>query len=253
MLFADPSGKSGEPVIEGGKMTIYSKIYFYGGSANNQNAAIAANNIQKQWTAANGTVTYQGQEYKNVNYVVTYEVVSEQKAQLLAKSNTGENFDPQVNFARVESKKVAGDIPNQVTREKGKAGDNSMFFIAEDIYDGNTSQSHEYGHALGLATHDASFEKGEGRPGIMTTIQSLVEGQYTVNGKPTEIVNNKIVNPLNRDCRQVTQTDVDRMKITTYSEGIGTGVLVGASSNKLFDAKGNVIGGTAKKIEIKVQ
>jgi len=253
MLFADPDGMSGEPVIEGGKMTIYSKIYFYGGSANNKTASIAANNIQKQWTAANGTVTYQGQEYKNVNHVVTYEVVSEARAQFLAKNNTGENFDPQVNFARVESKQVAGDIPNQVTGEKGQAGDNSMFLIAEDIYDGNTSQSHEYGHSLGIGTHDASFQKVEGQPGIMTTVQSLVEGQYTVNGKATEVVNGKIVNPLNRDCRQVTQNDVNRIKLTTYSEGIGTGVQAGASSNKLFDAKGNVIGGTGKKIEIKVQ
>jgi hypothetical protein len=128
-----------------------------------------------------------------------------------------------------------------------------MFLIAEEIYDGNTSQSHEYGHELGLGTHDASFQKVEGQPGIMTTIQSLVEGQYTVNGKPTEIVNGKIVNPLNKDCRQVTQNDVNRIKITIYSGGIGTGVQAGASSNKLFDSKGNVIGGTGKKIEIKVQ
>jgi hypothetical protein len=75
-------------------------------------------------------------------------------------------------------------------------------------------------------------------------VQSLREDQQRQN---------KIVNPLNRDCRQVTQNDVNRIKITTYSEGIGTGVQAGASSNKLFDAKGNVIGGTGKKIEIKVQ
>jgi hypothetical protein len=85
MLFADPGGMSGEPVIEGGKMTIYSKIYFYSGSGNNKTGSIAANNIQKKWTAANGTVTYQGQEYKNVNHVVTYEVVSEARAQFLPK------------------------------------------------------------------------------------------------------------------------------------------------------------------------
>ncbi|HEX7845452.1 MAG TPA: RHS repeat-associated core domain-containing protein [Chitinophagaceae bacterium] len=253
MLFADPSGMSGEPVIEGGKMTIYSKIYFYGGSANKNTASIAAGNIQKQWNAANGTITYQGQEYKNVNHVVTYEVVSEERAQFLAKNNTGENFDPQVNFARVESKQVAGDIPNQVTGEKGHAGDNSMFLIAEDIYDGNTSQAHEYGHTLGLSTHDANLQKVEGQPGIMTTVQSLVEGQYTMTGKPSEVVNGKIVNPLNRDCRQVTQSDVNRIKFNTYSEGIGSGVQAGASSNKLFDAKGNVIGGTGKKIEIIAQ
>ncbi|PZR25245.1 MAG: hypothetical protein DI535_18985 [Citrobacter freundii] len=251
--FVDPDGRTGEPVIVDGKMTIYSKIYFYGGAANNTTAATAAKNIENQWNAANATVTYNGKEYKGVQFSVTYEVVSEKRAQALAAGNKGENYDPQMNFARVEAKSTAGNKENTVTGEMGRGGDNSMYLIAEDIYEGSTRQAHEMGHAFGISEHDGTLQKIDGQPGIMATQQSLVDAEFTVTGKASELGQKGIINPLNLNCRKVTQKDVSRMKFNTYIEGIGSNVQVGASSNKLFDAGGNVIGSKGQRIEIEVK
>lgn len=176
-------------------MTIYSKIYFYGGAANEKNASIPANNIQTQWNAANGAVMYQGKEYKNVQFVILYEVVPEERAALLAKNNTGENFDPQMNFARIESGKENKDLNNAFDPDRNTKGGNSFFFLAEDIVEGNTSQAHEYGHGLGLTIHDnevglnydPTIERAQGQPGIMTTLHSLVEGAYREMERPRRL------------------------------------------------------------------
>lgn len=251
ILIADPLGNVGEPVVEkNGKLTIYSHLKVYGSKATKELANKAAANMQKQWSNAKGTVTYKGVVYKDVKFVVTSEVVSEARAAFDAKRNQGENYDPQLNFVRIESRKEVGRKDNQVTGEMGKAGDNSMYLLAEDIQDGNTTQSHEMGHGFGLMYHVAEGERFKGPPRIMTTVNTLVDAEYTKAGKATQMKNGKIVYPLNPDSRRVTQEDIDELNFNTYEEHGGSAERVGSSSNKLFTKNGKVIGGQAKEIEV---
>jgi len=231
ILNKDPLGNVGEPVVNGNTLTIYSDVYFYGGASTGKLAATAANNMQSEWSAAHGTVTFQGKEYHNVQYKVTAHNVSEKTAQQMAAANQGEGYDPRMNFARIENgsgveNRVAGGDPD---------GDNSMFLRAEDIYDGGTSQAHEMGHGYGMGLHVEGVVHGQ--PRIMTTINSIVDDVYRdVNGK------------LNRDCRQVTQDDINGMKINKYSPGLGAGSRVGGSTNNLFDKNGRPTGGEGTDI-----
>jgi hypothetical protein len=82
---------------------IYAHILFYGGAATPELANTAAQNIQTQWTNANGTVIFKGKEYTNVQFVVTGEVVSEKVAQYRAQANKLDNYNPRLNFARIEN------------------------------------------------------------------------------------------------------------------------------------------------------
>lgn len=97
----------------------------------------------------------------------------------------------------------------------------------------------------------AQFQRFEGVPNIMTTILTLVDAQYTVNGRRSELnpVNPKDVplNPLNQYTRKVTQDNIRGMNINKYggigkSNGIGSGFRVGSSTNKLFNKNGDCVG-----------
>lgn len=235
----DPDGQAGEPVVKNGQLFIYSDILFYGGAATPQLANAAASNMAKQWTNANGTVTFKGTEYRNVTFVVTAKVVSEETAKNRADANQGENFDPRLNFARIESKTTAPGVPNQVTGTNA-GGDNSFFLLAEDIYPENTSQAHEYGHGVGIMRHVSSGQRFSGQPRIMTTIQTLVDAPYTMDGQASQPQGplQLPLHILDANCRVVTQADINGMKFRTYKQGMRSGNQVGASSNVLFDEKG---------------
>jgi hypothetical protein len=244
----DRLGNVGEPVVKEGTLTIYSNVVFYGGAATPKRAEQAAKNMQSAWTNAHGSVTFKGVEYHDVKFVVTAKVVTERQAKSMAAANKGDNYDPRLNFARIESAK---DLPaNAANQVAGRAsgGDNSMLLIAEDIRPENTSQAHEMGHGYGLTSHESSFKRFNGQPSIMTTIQTAVDGQYTVTGKdgvpqgPGKLP----INVLNTDCRQVTAADVNNTNVNKYAtghqgQGVGNGYRVGNSSNVLFDSDGNPI------------
>lgn len=242
----------GEPVVKDGQLTIYSHILFYGGAATPALANQAASNIQSGWTSANGTVTYKGVEYHDVKFVVTAQVVSEKTAQYRASQNGGENYDPRLNFARIESRAgLPENTPNRVSGHAGR-GDNSMFLIAEDINAENTSQSHEFGHGFGIGKHISSFERFHGPPRIMTTLHTAVDAPYTIDGQEG-VPQGKNVIPLHRlnhNCRQVTQDDISDMDVNQYSnprqsKGLGAdGYRVGNSSNDLFNSNGSTVSET---------
>ena len=248
ILYTDYLGNVGEPVVKDGQLIIYSDFLFYGGAANAKLANQTAKNIQTQWTNANGTVTFQGKEYKNVQFVVTAKVVEESYATLMAELNKGDNYDPRLNFARIESKaNLPQNTPNRVVGHWN--GDNSVFLLAEDITETSTNQSHEYGHMSGIGKHISSFERFLGPPRIMTTIQTAVDEKYTVNGlEGVPQGNGKLpLNILKQDFRRVTQQDIDEIKISEFKGGAnranpsGRGHRVGNSSNILFDSKGEPI------------
>ncbi len=223
-FYTDPDGKSGVPVIDDKNktITIHSKFYFYGGEATEKNAQSFVNNVQSLWGGANGSVSYNGENYK-VLFEISHEIVSEDDA----KSKMKGNRDAKNNFVRVESTGASHT-------GTGTNGSNSFFFGANALEEGKTTAAHEYGHSIGLIGHsgEASPENSElyiGQPDIMTTIYTPVEAEYTkdpskgnsqVSGfdekrinpatkKPVPLINN----PLDSKKRKVTQTNFDNLKI----------------------------------------
>jgi hypothetical protein len=63
ILNKDVEGNVGEPVVNGNTLAIYSDVYFYGGASTGKLAATAANNMQSEWSAAHGSITFQGKEF----------------------------------------------------------------------------------------------------------------------------------------------------------------------------------------------
>lgn len=119
-----------------------------------------------------------------------------------------------------------------------------FFLRAQDIYEGNTSQSHEFGHGLGLPHVASGYIPGQ--PSIMSTINNTVDPKYSIDGET--------INTLDRIKRRVTQLDLNQMHLGTYKYGERSRTkydMFGSSSNILFDAAGNTIGGkpTTKSTE----
>ncbi len=249
ILFTDKNGDIGEISIVNGKAIIRSHMVYYGGAANEKLAKTATENIQTQWNVSGGKVMFNGKEYPAV-FKLTYEVTTVENAK--AKMEVNENksdatntkpLDPSLNFVRIESKDcLPQDSKNTMTGANGSTGgDNSFFFISEDIQPGNTSQAHEYGHGLGL-THEggAKATTYHGVPHIMVTTVNAVDKEYTRDGQPGVLIDSKHVDSkhlLNQNCRTVTQKNLSELKITPLKNGLQKGT-VGGSSNLLFDPNG---------------
>jgi hypothetical protein len=254
ILNVDYLGNVGEPVVENGNLVIYSTFLFYGNAVSDDLAKQATNNIQSQWNDAQGTVNFNGVTYTDVQFVVTYKIVSEQEAQSRAQKNVGDNYDPRLNFARIEERANLVDGMNRITGEMGKSGDNSFLFVADDIRAGSTSQSHEQGHGFGLWGHVSSFELYTGVPNIMTTIHTLVESDYTIDRIASELLvdpdgRKRVLHPLNTELRKVTQDNIDGLNFNKIKRD-GTMInRVGSSSNKLFNAQGEVVDKKSKTIK----
>lgn len=264
ICYADRLGNVGEPVVRNGQLFVYSDFLFYGGAATAELGSQAAYNIQTQWNDAHGKMTYLGVEYQNVRFVVTSKIVSETDAKNAAIANTGEWYNPRLNFGRIEWRsdveKATGDKEDYSRENQASllgnyiAGDNSFFFLADDICPGNTSQAHEYGHGLGNS-HSSDGKHVSGQPDIMSTLRSLVEGNYTVNHLPS-IDQGQLslpLNPLNPYLRKVLPINFLNIKINIYDKGLYPKHRFGSSSNgiftnqgdtELFDNQGRLIGGT---------
>ena len=98
--FKDPTGQSGEPIIDkkNKTITVSQHLIFYGGKAETKLSNKIATGISAQWNGAQGKVVVDGVKYK-VNFKVTYETLSEADATKMASGNT----DIKNNFIRVEN------------------------------------------------------------------------------------------------------------------------------------------------------
>ncbi len=100
--------------------------------------------------------------------------------------------------------------------------------------------AHEYGHGLGLNRHEKYGSKIEGQPGIMSTIQNLVNAPYTkdpTQGDSKGVYDSKgnltsVINPLNQDARKVIKSDLKKLN---FHNG-----RIGNVSNAFLDSKGNI-------------
>ena len=248
ILYTDPTGKIGEPTVNNGVLTIRAKIVSYGTGATPENVKTFINNLNTQYNNDYHSVTYKGVTYEcdKLKYEFTDGGIQQDMVSLKVamQKNNGNNFDPQLNFARMEP----GAQPMTSVNPDGYAtGGNSMLINSDQIKPGNTTGSHEIGHSFGNIDHanEVSIE-GKipsaivGPPSMGSTIFSNVAPQYTMNGKTapkfiplsSSTFGYEVKNPLNQFKRIVTNADSKKFSFITRQNKNA----IGNTSSDLFNS-----------------
>jgi len=219
----DPTGKSGEPVIDkkNKTITVTSNITFYGADGNADIATKAAANIQSQWNAANGKTTIDGVEY-SVNFVVTGSYDNKVTADDVSK-----NTDIKNNYVKL----VASGID---VSEMDAAGSNTGQFLISNVTDpSSTTESHEFGHGFGLDhPTDVDLRSPAGStttadaPGIMYPRGTAVDAPYTYDpskGATAGTPGVNATNTMNPTTRKVNQKDINNLGLDKLNYDATTG------------------------------
>jgi RHS repeat-associated protein len=212
----DPTGQSGEPVIDkkNKTITVNQHLIFYGGKAQTQLSNKIASGVAAQWNGAHGRVTVDGVNYK-VNFKVTYQTVSEADAKTMATGNT----DVKNNFIRVE---------DGASSSKFQLGGNAGWFNTDDDIGSSTTPAHEIGHGLGLDHTATGGQTEEDVPDIMEARGTQVHSRWSLGGKG---------NNIDPNFRRVDKKEVEAIfKDVTFDKN-GKGE-IGRATNKIFTKDG---------------
>lgn len=143
IYFNDPTGKSGEAVIDkqSRTITVSMNIKVYGTEASVARASQIAKQVQKAYNDANGSVVVDG-----VSYKVKFQVNGEYKAwNSLVEMEMETNKDYKNNYIRTEKETDKGDVSYT-----DKLGGNSGFWSTNQMKKNKTTEEHEIGHGFGL-------------------------------------------------------------------------------------------------------
>jgi RHS repeat-associated protein len=237
---ADPDGRTGIVTVDNQNciVTITSNYTFYGSGASAAQAQEAAASMQSQWNAANGTTVINGETY-SVKFVVTGDYVDLSKGGAQAetdfKAKIVGNTDYAQNFVQVTN---AG--PGGLGTHTDGNGNTGQWKSGDVTPANSTSESHEYGHGLGLPD-DNPNKIGSGQPGMMAQRGAGVDAAYTynpaggnstvkttdANGKPTSFTNT-----LDPNKRVVTQDNIDALKLNELKFDKNNQATLGTLSNK---------------------
>jgi len=220
----DPTGKSGEAVIDEQNKTITVNMHmvYYGTAATTDIAKRASTEIQTMWNAANGKMTVNNVEY-SVSFNVTSEVVSEDKASEMAASNTS----AATNFVRVEEN-------GSVDRSAFQLGGNAGYFVTSDNLGNSTTTAHEIGHGFGL-DHPNADQRGNGRPEIMAARGTLVDADYQYDKNAAAGAAGGTINPTTRTVQQKNITGM--FNGVQFVNGRAN---VGRATNTIYNLNGTV-------------
>ena len=235
ILYADPTGKSGEVGInkETKTITVRSDIFLYGNAASPELAIQTANDIQTSWNGAKGKVTIDGIEY-SVNFEIHGYFIPDLKmpitnTSLLVKGLIKSNKSFVNNYFRVET--VTTDEDN--TSFADGIGSNTGYFKLSQINgSATTTEGHEYGHGMG-SDHDDYYapdpqypiEIQDVNPGIMIPMGGTSpDPDYNYGGKPNgEIDISK---------RKVLQQNIDELGLDKLQYDSNGKATIGNLSNK---------------------
>ena len=243
ILYADPTGKSGEATIDkqAHTITITSHIIMYGGAASPELATSTAQSIQDQWNAACGTVMVGGETYD-----VVFEVTGEYRENL-AMSDVLNNKDIKNNYIRVEEETNLITKGSYMDGSKPKTGANSGFWkLAEIEGENSTTEAHEYGHGVGQEHEDFGVPdtenpnrrdyRGNGSPPMGLPRSSLVDPEYQRNPTAAPRVDG---GTLKSSTRTVKQEDIDALGLDKLDFSKNGKADVGTKTNKYHKVRAN--------------
>jgi len=240
ILFIDPDGRSGEPVIDhkNRTITVNSHIVFYGLGGNSTGklsvleakyqamAQSYAVDIDKQWNGANGKVDIGGVEYS-----VKFNTTAEYRGDLTADEVTN-NKDIANNYIKLVEDGIDVSFTDKVSA-LGDPGGNTGVWLLKNIQGENTTtEGHEHGHGFGAVKGDPSGHtraldlRGAGQPGLMYPRGTLVDAPYTYDpskGASTVTPTGAPVNSMNPQSRQANQGDINHLGLDKLTYNPTTG------------------------------
>ncbi len=240
ILFIDPDGRSGEPVIDhkSRTITVNSHIVFYGLGGNSTGkvsvleakyqamAQSYAADIDKQWNGANGKVDIDGVEYS-----VKFNTTVEYRGDLTADEVTN-NKDIGNNYIKLVEDGIDVSFTDKLSA-LGDPGGNTGIWLLRNIQGENTTtEGHEYGHGFGAVKGDPSGHttaldlRGMGQPGLMYPRGTLVDAPYTYDpskGASTVSGTGAPVNSMNPQSRQANQGDINHLGLDKLTYDPTTG------------------------------
>lgn len=179
---------------------IYSDFYLYGDLASDEVAREFYQEIEERWNEPEGIIELGDEKFQVIFRINGAYSPNVNVEEVLSNTN------PRNNYFRVED-----FSPINISWVDG-IGSNTGYLFIENLYQGSTTGSHEYGHSLGLAHPEDLVIIGQGRPGIMYPRGTLVdpEFQYDPNAKPGE--KGGTLHPI---YRKVLQRDIDNLNLST--------------------------------------
>lgn len=204
-------------------LTVSATIIYYGAEANEVNAKLATDEINRMWNEPNAKITL------SVNYSVKFEIkymviASEAVVQQMAMSNK----NPEINFIRLEKN-------NDINISFYGISDNYGMLVLKDQLGISTTAAHEFGHGLGLEHPDVIDFRGQGNPGIMAPRGTLVDAQFQWNPQAEAGAAGGTLKPHNRRVIVKNVLDLGIEKLN-YVNNIS---YIGSAHNHLVDSHGN--------------
>jgi RHS repeat-associated protein len=265
LIIVDPTGNGGEAVIEDGKMVIYMDFYIYGDSKR-LTPELAIERAEALQSALNKhpsqAVAVDGNTY-DVTFKINGYVVTESDAIEMAKQNTGDNFDPRMNFVRVDDRTNQSTNSSQksLTVKDGKVSasirtsatgpDNSINISSDRLM--TNSWIHE------VAAHFLWSRGTKPKPGSHITKWSDNPSSGKIPSIRTTILTDNVpeslLNPttgkLDIEKREILPEDKQNIIIKLIYTSQGNKYWVGGATNTIFGRQGNqtTFDNNGKKIE----
>ncbi len=207
ILYADPAGDSGIATLDKATKTItVTSIYlFYGSKSSPRLAKQSAENIEKAYNNAHGTVKIDGTIYKVKFKVRGIDLTG-------SKINTEKNIkrwienekDARVNWVRLEEKTSGGGNPNSSYTDVRNGGNTGYWNTKQMEENKGTTEPHEANHAYNGLDHPSSTSGNEDQnPSIDMTVLNfkMVKKEFLIeqDGLPV----------LDVTKRKVTQKNID--------------------------------------------
>jgi RHS repeat-associated protein len=209
----DPDGRSGIATRddENQKITVTSRIYFYGAAGSEALAKRIGQDLQAMFNNAHGTATIDGKKYS-----VEFKIEGFYDPNI-KNSDVVENKDPTNNYVLVQDERPSNLTASGEVLDEGHSslGGNTGRFWTGDIGPGSTTPSHEMMHgyqgrnsyagkALDVLGHPYDRDAtNDSPPGMLYGRGSRALLEYNRPGPPWGF--------MNPDTRRVNQNDIDFM------------------------------------------
>jgi hypothetical protein len=179
-------------------ITIHSHIMTYGNAADDIITKRIRDEIETMWNEPKGTIIIH-----DISFQVAFRITAEIKKDI-SELEVLQNTNPRINYFRIEE-----FVNGNISFVDG-IGCNTGHFKLENLYEGSTTASHEYGHTLGLHHPKELDIRGKGVPGIMYPRGTLVDPGFQYDPSKPAGVTGGTIHPM---YRKVFPEDIDHLKL----------------------------------------
>ena len=206
-------------------LIIHAVINIYGDAADNDLSFEIANDIERFWNEAAGTVWLKENWFSKKLYNVKFKVAG-RFYKTLTPQIVFENTDPRNNYFRIEE-----FATGNISFVDG-LNCNTGYFKFENLLNNSTTAAHEFGHTIGLNHPHELDIRGKGIPGIMYPRGTLVDPAFQYDPQVAPGEKGGTVNPFTR---KVLQNDIDDLHLNNLVFNKNGFAIIGGFSSVWHD------------------